>query len=175
MIGAIVISATDAASQEAVVGSAQRVVEARARALRDAAVQHCLEHLGSKHPDFEPERSARSVVQFEDVLPEAPPCVAYAPIDLDGRVSIVVDVSLELLIDDCTNRGRCSEGLADRVYCPARAEIENLSANQNHKSRAVCRGNPRFYNPQHHTHTTAACVRHVHITIPLGATTKRQP
>ena len=32
----------------------------------------------------------------------------------------------------------------DRVYCPARAEIENLSANQDHKSRAICRGNPPF-------------------------------
>ena len=27
---------------------------------------------------------------------------------------------------------------------------------------------------QHHTHTTAACVRHAHITRPQGATTKRQ-
>ena len=47
MVGAIVVSPTDAASQEAVVGSAQRVVVARARAPRDAAVQHCLEYLGS--------------------------------------------------------------------------------------------------------------------------------
>ena len=38
---------TDAASQKPVVGSAQRVVVARARAPRDAAVQHCLEYLGS--------------------------------------------------------------------------------------------------------------------------------
>ena len=30
------------------------------------------------------------------------------------------------------------------VYCPAQAELENLSANRNHKSRAVCRGNPSF-------------------------------
>ena len=53
MVGAIDLSPTDAASQEAVVGSAQRVVVARARAPRDAAVQHCLEYLGSEHPDFE--------------------------------------------------------------------------------------------------------------------------
>ena len=55
MVGAIVLSPTDAASQEPVVGSAQRVVVARAWALRDAAVQHCLEYLGSSsmHPDFE--------------------------------------------------------------------------------------------------------------------------
>ena len=66
---------TDAASQEPVVGSAQRVVVARARAPRDAAVQHCLEYLGSEHPpDFELEGSARSVVQLEGVLPEATPC-----------------------------------------------------------------------------------------------------
>ena len=82
------LSPTDAASQEAVVGSAQRVVVARARARRDAAVQHCLEYLGSKHPEFELEGSARSVVQFEGILPKAAPCVAYAPVDLDGRVSI---------------------------------------------------------------------------------------
>ena len=96
MVGAIVLSPTDAASQEPVVGSAQRVVVARARAPRDAAVQHCLEYLGSKHPYFEPEGSARSVVQFEGVLPEAAPCVAYAPVDLDGQVGIVFDVPPEV-------------------------------------------------------------------------------
>ena len=47
MVGAIVISPTDAVSQEAVVGSVQRDVVARARAPRDAAVQHCLEYLDS--------------------------------------------------------------------------------------------------------------------------------
>ena len=77
MVGAIIISPTDAACQEAVVGSAQRVVVARARAPRDAAVQHCLEYLGSEHPDFELEGSTRSVVQFEGVLPEAAPCAAF--------------------------------------------------------------------------------------------------
>ena len=46
-VGAIVLSPTNAASQESVVGSAQRVVVARARAPRDAVVQHCLEYLGS--------------------------------------------------------------------------------------------------------------------------------
>ena len=58
MVGAIVFSQTDAASQEAAVGSAQRVVVARARAPRDAAVKHCLEHLNFEHPDFELEGSA---------------------------------------------------------------------------------------------------------------------
>ena len=47
MVGAIVLSPTDAVSQEAVVGSAQRVVMSRARAPRNAAVQHCLQYLGS--------------------------------------------------------------------------------------------------------------------------------
>ena len=75
---------SDAASQEPVVGSAQRVVVARARAPRDAAVQHCYEYLSSEHPGFELEGSARSVVQLEGVLPEAASCVAYAPVDLDG-------------------------------------------------------------------------------------------
>ena len=77
-------SPTDAASQEHVAGLAQRVVVVRARAPRDAAVQHCLEE------------SARSVVQFEGVLPEAAPCVAYAPVDLDGQIGIVVDVPPEV-------------------------------------------------------------------------------
>ena len=47
MVGAVVLSPTNAASQEAVVGSAQRVVVAHARAPRDSVVQHCLEYLGS--------------------------------------------------------------------------------------------------------------------------------
>ena len=46
MVGTIVLSPTDAASQDPVMSSAQRVVVARARAPRDAAVQHCLEYLG---------------------------------------------------------------------------------------------------------------------------------
>ena len=47
MVGAIVLSPTDAASQEAVMGSAQRVVVARERAPSDADVQHCLKYLDS--------------------------------------------------------------------------------------------------------------------------------
>ena len=39
MVGAIALSPSDAAGQEAVVGSAQRVVVTRARAPRDAAVR----------------------------------------------------------------------------------------------------------------------------------------
>ena len=96
MVGAIVLSPADAASQEAVMGLAERVVVARPRAPRDAAVQRCLEYLGSEHPNFELDGSARSVIQFEGVLPEAAPCVAYAPIDLDGQVGIVVDVPPEV-------------------------------------------------------------------------------
>ena len=36
------------------------------------------------------------MVQFEGGLPEATPCVAYAPVDLDGEVGIVVDVPPEV-------------------------------------------------------------------------------
>ena len=90
------LSPNDTASQEAVVGSAQRVVVARAQVPRDAAVQDCLEYLGSEHPDFELEGSAQSVVQFEGIIPKASPCVVYAPIDLDGQVSFVVDVPPEV-------------------------------------------------------------------------------
>ena len=43
VVGTIVLSPTNAARQEPVVGSAQCVVVASARAPRDAAVQHCLE------------------------------------------------------------------------------------------------------------------------------------
>ena len=66
----IILSPTDAASQEPVVGSAQRVVVAPARAPRDAVAQPCLEYLDSLHSYFELEGSARSVVHFEGVLPE---------------------------------------------------------------------------------------------------------
>ena len=53
----------------------QRVLVARVRARRDAAVQHCFEYLGCWHTDFEPEGSVRSVVLYEGVLPEAAPCM----------------------------------------------------------------------------------------------------
>ena len=52
MVCANVLSPTDAASQEAVMGSAQRVVVARARAPCDSAVQHCLEFVVSDHQYF---------------------------------------------------------------------------------------------------------------------------
>ena len=42
VVGAIVLSPSDAAGQEAVVGSAQRIVVTRARAPHDAAVQHSI-------------------------------------------------------------------------------------------------------------------------------------
>ena len=45
--GAIVLSPTDATSQEAMMGLAQRFVVARARTPRDVAVQHCVEYLSS--------------------------------------------------------------------------------------------------------------------------------
>ena len=84
----VVISPTDAASQEVVVGLAQRVVVARARAPRDAAIQQCLEYLDSGHPDFELEASARSVVELEGVLPEAAPWFACTPVNLDRQVGL---------------------------------------------------------------------------------------
>ena len=62
VVGAIVLSPSDAASQKAVVGLAQRVVVARARAPRDADVQHCLEYFGFQNPDLELEGSSRSVI-----------------------------------------------------------------------------------------------------------------
>ena len=73
-------------------GSAPHVVVTRARAPRDTAEQHCLEYSGFQHPDLELEGGARSVVQFEGTLPEAAPGVAYAPVDFDRQVGVVVDV-----------------------------------------------------------------------------------
>ena len=61
--GAIVLSPTDAASQQAVVGSAQHVVVACSRGSWDEVLEHCLEYLASEHPDFHLEGSAWSVVQ----------------------------------------------------------------------------------------------------------------
>ena len=77
-------------------GSAQRVVVARAP--RGAAIQHCLEYLGSSHLNFELEGSARSAVQFEGVLPEAAPmsCVCAGLSRRHGRVGIVVHVPPEV-------------------------------------------------------------------------------
>ena len=46
-VGAIILSLTDAVSQDAMVGSAQPVVVARAWASHDVAVQHCFEYIGS--------------------------------------------------------------------------------------------------------------------------------
>ena len=96
VVDAIVISPADAASQKSVMGSVQRVAVAHARTRRDAAVKYCLEYLGSEHPGFELEGSARSIVQFESILPEAAPCAVYAPIDLEGRINVVIDVPPEV-------------------------------------------------------------------------------
>ena len=79
MVSASAISPSDAARQEAVVGSAQRVVVTCARAPRDTAVQHCLDYFGFQHPDLEL-KGARSVVQFEGIRPETAPRVTYAPV-----------------------------------------------------------------------------------------------
>ena len=84
VVDAIVILPSDAAGQEAVVGSTRRVVVARARTPHDAAVHHCLEYFGFQHPDLELEESTRSVVQFEGIPPEAAPSVASTPVNLDG-------------------------------------------------------------------------------------------
>ena len=36
------------------------------------------------------------VVHFESELPDAAPCVEYAPVDLNGQVVVVVDVPPEV-------------------------------------------------------------------------------
>ena len=67
VVGASARLPSDAARQEAVVGSVQRVVVARARGPRDTAVQHCLEYFGFQYPDLELKGGARSVVQFKGI------------------------------------------------------------------------------------------------------------
>ena len=130
MLGAIGLSPIDAANQKPVAGSAQRVVVARARAPHDAAVQYCLEYLGSSHPDIELEGSARSVVQFEGVLPKAVPCVAYAPVDLDEQVGSVVDVSPEVykLVRLVVHLARCLTLNVAVVSCIPFARKHMISA-----------------------------------------------
>ena len=48
-------------------------------------------------------------MQFEGVLPEAGPCVAYASIDLDGQVGTVSDVPPEVyrLVHLAVHLARC--------------------------------------------------------------------
>ena len=84
MISATMLSPSDAAGQEVVVRTAQRVLVARLWTPCNAAVQYCLEKFGFQHSDLELEGSARTVVQFERILPEAAPGFAYAPVYFDG-------------------------------------------------------------------------------------------
>ena len=92
------VSPTDAASQGAVLGVAQRIVLTRTRAPRDSRTTCCFDFLSSKHPDFELEGSARSVVKFEVVLPKAVSYVAYAPVDLDGQIGTMVNAPPEVYV-----------------------------------------------------------------------------
>ena len=89
MVGAIVLSPIDAASEE--VSLAEPVMVPRVRGPPDAAVNICLEYFDSYHPEFKLERSARSVVQVKGVLPQAVPCVANAPVDLHEEVGVMID------------------------------------------------------------------------------------
>ena len=97
MVGGIVPSPTDATSQETVVSSVQRVVVARARAPSDVDVQQ----LSRVTRLFAFEGGTRSVVQFEGVLPETAPCVASAPVDLDGQVGFAVKVPPVVHLTGC--------------------------------------------------------------------------
>ena len=76
----------------------------------------------SERPDFELEGSARLVVQFEGVLSEAAPRVAYAPVDLDGQViGIMVDVPPEVYKLD-----RLASHLARCLYAECGDELRHL-------------------------------------------------
>lgn len=90
LIRVIVFSPINGASQEVVVGLAQRIVVTRALSSRDAAVHNFLEYLGFQYSGFELEGSAQLVVQFKGEHPEtAPPHVAYVPVDFDRQVRIL--------------------------------------------------------------------------------------
>ena len=93
-------------------------------------VQHCLEYFGFQHPDLELEWSARSVVQFEEIFPDAAPGVAYAPVDLDGQVSVMVDVSPEVyeLVSLFVYLTGCLDaGYGSGIRLPLRAQTHDLS------------------------------------------------
>lgn len=64
--------------------------------LPGTGVQHYLEKVGFQHPDLEFKRSDRSVVQFEGILSEVAPGVAYAQFDFDGEVGVATNVLLEV-------------------------------------------------------------------------------
>ena len=79
-------------------GLAQHVVVTRARAPRDAAVQHYLEYLGSLDIRTLSSRGALDRLYSSRIYARKlhHPCVAYAPIDLDGQVGIAVDIPPEV-------------------------------------------------------------------------------
>lgn len=64
--------------------SAQGIVEARAWAPCDKAIQHCLKNFGFQHADLQLNGMTWSVVQFEGVV--------FAPVDFDKQVGVVVKV-----------------------------------------------------------------------------------
>ena len=141
VVGASALSPSGAAGQNAVVGSAQRIVVARVRAPRDTAVQHCLEYFGFQH--LELEGGARSVVQFEGILPEAAPGIVYAPVDLDGLVGVVVDVSPEVLYLAGSLDSECSGGIRH----PPCAQTHDLSLGlRNGQTKRRARGHDHIHH-----------------------------
>ena len=69
-------------------------------------------------------------MQFEGVLPEATPCVAYVPVDLDGKVDVVVDIAHEVckLLESNKEAGGGAQGAqgASKI-CTSRESVSPLS------------------------------------------------
>lgn len=79
---------SDAAGQQAVVGSRQRIVVARAWISHDAVVKQCSKYFGFQHPDFELDGSARLVIKVYFRKPHQAVCMRR-PTSM--KVSVVVD------------------------------------------------------------------------------------
>lgn len=76
-------------------GSVERIVVARTWTSCDAFEQHRLKNFGFWHLDLQLLGSSWSPVRFGSVLPKAVLGVAYAAVDLDESIGVVVDVTPE--------------------------------------------------------------------------------
>ena len=96
MVGAIACSPADAAIQEAVVGSAQRVVVACARGLDVMQPYSIVSSTSALSIRILSSRGALGRLSVGGCTSGAAPCAVYAPVDLDGQAGIVVDVPPEI-------------------------------------------------------------------------------
>lgn len=124
------LSPSDAADQEAVVGSRQCVVVISARGPGDAPIQHCLEYFSFQHLDLELKGSTRSHIQFEGGFPEGAPGITCEPVDLCEQVGVAVDASPEVyeIVRLFMQLTGCFEAVCGRgIRYPLRPQTHDLS------------------------------------------------